>query len=127
MAIWNCTDDNNGLAAMLASALPGVDSDAEMIKLEPEKLRDLARQADSYTDCLLAQQGALADLIANADVPNLAKHTMRDAGWLLREITQLQELIRRIADAAHAFSGEDRAFHQAMVARDSVALVRLAQ
>lgn len=127
MAIWNCTEDTNGLAALLKSALPEVRTDLEMMKLEPAKLRDLAASADSMTDCLLAQQSALADLLANADIPNLSKNTFRDAGWLLRQLTDLHEVVRRIADTAHAYAGPDREFHQAMVNRDAAALTRLTQ
>lgn len=125
MAIWNSTEDPNVLASLLRRALPEVDTDAEMMKVDLEKLRELASAADSRTDCLLAQQAALADLLANADVPNLDKHTVRDAGWLLRELTDLHEVVRRIADTAHAYSGVDRGFHQAMARGDMATVVRL--
>lgn len=129
MAIWNCTDDENDIARMLQMALPNVDTDAEMLALDPEKLKAAAQMADSFTDSFLAQQAALAELIAHADLVAIGrKDTLRHAGFLLSTLTELHELTRRIASSAYAYSDpETRALYQAMARGDGVEVARLMQ
>jgi hypothetical protein len=42
-------------------------------------------------------------------------------------LTDLHEVVRRIADTAHAYSGIDREFHQALAGGDMATVVRLAR
>ena len=128
MAIWGCAKETNDLARLLEMAMPQVDTDAEMLKLEPESLEKVERMADSFTDCLLSQQAALADLIANADTLAIEKDTLQQAGWLLRQLTQVHELTRRIASMAGTYSDpETRAIYLAMGRGDSAEVARLMQ
>ena len=128
MAIWGCVNDTNDLARLLEMAMPQVDTDAEMLKLEPDTLKAVERMADSFTDCLLSQQDALADLMANADTLAIEKDTLQQAGWLLRQLTQVHELTRRIASIAGAYSDpETRALYLAMGRGDIAQVARLTQ
>jgi hypothetical protein len=127
MAIWNCTDDSNAVAHLLALALPNVNTEAEMVKLDVETLSKVTTYANSVTDCLLTQQAALADLIANADVPNLDKDTVANIGWLMRSLTELHEIVRRTSDMAAVYSGSDRQFYQAFLSGDKAEVERLTQ
>jgi hypothetical protein len=112
MAIWNCTDDNNDLGRLLECALPGVNTDAEMLKLSPEQLGRVETMAESFTDNFIVQEAALADLLANADLKNLDSSTIHNAAWLLREICHLHEIVRRISSMARAYGEpETRALH----------------
>lgn len=113
MAIWDCSEEENGLAHLLEMALPDVSTQASMVKNSPEDLRKITTYADSMTDCLISQQAALADLIANADHADLKKYTMQNAGWLLESLTHMHELVRGISGLANICSDpESRDFYE---------------
>ena len=126
MAIWNCTNDTNDIARLLTMALPGVDTDAEMLALDPDKLQGVARMADSFTDGFLLQLAALGDLISNAQSSSLEKGTLQQTGNILRTMTELQEIFRRTQSSAESYSDpETRALYIAMAKGDKAEVARL--